>query len=95
MRDGRLLAEEGLELLLVEEEVHDDVDLGRVADEGIPAALLDSLELRLARVLAHHVDVQVLQVDVLLGGERQQKLVAQQVVVQSQFTQAVTLISHT
>ncbi len=95
VRDRRLLAEEGLELLLVEEEVHDDVDLGRVADEGVPAALLDGVELRLAWVLTHHVDVQVLQVDVFLRGERQQKLVTQQVVVQSQFTQAVTLISHT
>ncbi len=69
VRDGDLVEEEGPELVLVQEEVHDQVELGRVAHHGVPAALLDGVEL-LARVLAHHVDAQVLQVNVALGRQR-------------------------
>lgn len=54
--DWSLLAEEGLKFLLVEEEVHDDVDLGRVVHQRLPAAALDGVEVRLAGVFAHHVD---------------------------------------
>ena len=91
--DGDLLPEEGPELVLVEEEVHDQVDLGRVAHQGVPAALLEGAEV-LARGLAHHVDAQVLQVNVLLRGQREQQLVAQQVVVERQLPQAVALVGH-
>lgn len=57
--DRGLLAEERLKLLLIEEEVHDDVDLRRVSDQGFPAAPLDGVKVRLAGVFAHHVDAQV------------------------------------
>lgn len=94
VRDGDLVAEERVELLLVEVEVHDQAELGGVAHHGVPAALLDAVEL-LARVLADHVDAEVLEVNVLLRGERDEEFVAQQVVVQSQLSQAVALIGHT
>lgn len=53
------------------------------------------VEVRLARVLAHHVHAQVLQVDMLLGGQRQQQLIAQQVVIQRQLSQPVALVRRT
>lgn len=93
VRYGKLVAEKGPELVLVQEEVHDQVEFGRVAHHGVPAALLDGVEV-LAGVLAHHVDAQVLQVDMLLGREGQQQLIAQQVIVERQLAQAVTLIRH-
>lgn len=93
VRDGDFVAEERVELLLVEVEVHHQVEFGGVAHHGVPAALLDGVEL-LAWVLADHVDAKVLEVNVLLRGERDEEFVAQQVVVQSQFSQAVALIGH-
>lgn len=76
VRDGDLVAEEGPELVLVQEEVHDQAELGRVAQHGVPAALLDGVEL-LTGVLAHHVYAKVLEVHVFLGGKRQEEIVAQ------------------
>lgn len=94
VRDGDLVAEEGAKLVLIEEEVHDQVELGGVVHHGVPAALLDRVEL-LTGVLADHVDAKVLQVDALLRGERNEKFVTQQVVVEGQFSQAVALVGHT
>lgn len=93
VRDGDLLVEEGAKLVLVEKEVHDQVELGRVPHHGVPAALFDGVEV-LARVLADHVDAQVLQVDVFLRGEGQQEFVTEEVVVQRQLSEPVTLIRH-
>ena len=63
--DGDLLVEKRPKLILVEEEVHDQIEFGRVPHHGVPAALLDGVEV-LAQVLAHHVDTQVFQMDVFL-----------------------------
>lgn len=60
-----LVAEERPKFILVKEEVHDQVELGRVVHHGVPAALLNGVEL-LARILTNHVDAEVFQVDVLL-----------------------------
>ncbi len=76
VRHGDLVLEKGPELVLVQEEVQDQVEFGRMAHHGVPAALLDGVEL-LAGVLAHHVYAQMLEVHVLLGRQRQQQLVAQ------------------
>lgn len=65
VRDGDLVAEERPEFVLVQEEVHDQVELGRVVHHGVPAALLNGVEL-LARIVVDHVDAKVLEVDVLL-----------------------------
>lgn len=94
MRDGNFVAEKRTELVLVKEKVHDQVEFGGVTNHGVPAALLYGVEL-LAGILANNVDAKVLEVNVLLRGESDEKLVAQQMVVESQFSQAVTLISHT
>lgn len=64
-------------------------------DESVPAALLNGVELSLPGVLADNVDAQVFQPDVLLRRQSQQQLVAQQVVVQRQLSQAMALVSHT
>ncbi len=76
VRNGDLVTEKGPKLVLVQEEIHDQVEFGRMAHHGVPAALLDGVEL-LAGVLAHHVYAQMLEVHVLLRGQRQQQLVAQ------------------
>lgn len=60
---------------------------------GVPAALLDGVKL-LAGVLADHINAKVLEVNVLLRGQRDEELVAQQVVIKGQFSQAVALIGH-
>lgn len=54
--DGSLVAEEGLKLLLIEEEVHDNVDLGWVLYQSLPAASFDGVKVCLARVFAHYVN---------------------------------------
>ena len=59
------VAEERPEFILVQEEVHDQIEFGRVVHHGVPAALLDCVEL-LARILANHVDAKVFEVNVLL-----------------------------
>ena len=92
--DGGFLVEERTELVLIEKEVHDQVEFGWVPHHSVPAALLDGVEV-LAGVLAHHVNTQVFQVDVFLRGEGQQELVTQEVVVQRELSQPVTLVCHT
>lgn len=94
MRDRDFIAEERAKFVLIEEEVHDQIKFWRVAHHSIPAALLDGVKL-LARILADHVNAKVLKVDVLLRGEGNEKFIAQQMVVESQFSQAVALIGHT
>lgn len=78
--DRDFLIKEGPELVLIEEEVHDQVKFGRVPHHSVPAALLDGVEV-LPGVFAHHINSQVFQVDVLLRGERQQEFITQEVVV--------------
>lgn len=79
--DRGLLAEEGPKLLFVEEKVHDDVDLGGVTDQSLPAASLDGVKVSLARVFAYHVDAEMLQVDVLFRGQSKQELITEEMVV--------------
>lgn len=93
--DGGLVTEERLKLLLIEEEVHDDVDLGRVPDQGIPAAPSDGVKLRLPGVFTHHIDTQVLQVDVFFRGQSEEQLITEEVVVQRQLSEAVALVCDT
>lgn len=80
MRDRDLLVKKGAELVFVEEEVHDQVEFGRVPHHGIPAALLDGVEV-LAGVLTHHINTQMFQVDVFLWGQGQEEFITQEVVV--------------
>lgn len=84
--DGHLLAKVGLKLFHVKEKVYDNVDL--VASGGWWRPSGSSWWCGtgfFAWVLTHHVDPQVLQMNVLLRGQGQKKLIAQQVVVKSQF----------
>lgn len=55
VRNGNLIPEKRLKLILIEEEVHDEVELGRVAHHGIPAAFFDGVKL-LTWVLTHNID---------------------------------------
>lgn len=93
--DRGLVTEERLKLLLVEEEVHDYVDLGRVPDQGIPAAPSDGVKVRLPRVFTDHIDAQVLQVHVFFRGQSEEQLIAEEVVVQCQLSEAVALVCDT
>lgn len=80
VHDRDLLVKERAELVLIEEEVHDQVEFGRVPYHGVPAALLDGVEV-LPGVLTHHVDPQMFQLDVFLRGEGQKEFITQEVVV--------------
>lgn len=53
--DGNLIPEKRLKLILIEEEIHDEVELGRVAHHGIPAAFFNGVKL-LTWILAHNID---------------------------------------
>lgn len=55
-------------------------------DESVPAALLDGVELSLPRVFTDNINAQVFQPDVFLRRQSEQQLIAQQVVVERQFT---------
>lgn len=55
-------------------------------DESVPAALLNGVELSLPRVFTDNINAQVFQPDVFLRRQSQQQLIAQQVVVERQFT---------
>lgn len=63
--DGNLISEKRLKLVLIEEKVHDEVELGRVAHHGVPAAFFDGVKL-LTWVLTHNINAEVLQMHMLL-----------------------------
>lgn len=94
MRNGDFVAEERAKLILVEVEVHDQIKFRRVTLHGVPAALFDGVKL-LAGIFTDHVNAEVLEMHVLLRGEGDEKFITQQMVVESQFSQAMALISHT
>lgn len=93
MRYRDFIAEERAKLVLIEEEVHHQIKFWRVAHHGIPATLLNGVKL-LARILANNINAKVLEMNVLLRGEGNEKFITQQMVVESQFSQAMALISH-